>query len=185
MSKKSRRKANKPHTVLNRGQNFPIIYYCVGQQFAYLFYQEGGYDYNSETAYCADTYGIQKAIEIEKDMQRQDDLMNAGKIPYNPVTFSETQMLAKEKPQPDNTDLFLFESKRAPYAFLSNYYSDDIQNLVDNQESTSSVLIRAHNIDEATKFFEQLKNYKIDYVAEPCAWKTCQRDGYPIKIDNL
>lgn len=61
-----RKKLNKSHTVLNRNSNFPIIYYCVGEKFAYLFDQEGGYDYNCETAHYADDYGVKVAITIEK-----------------------------------------------------------------------------------------------------------------------
>lgn len=118
-------------------------------------------------------------------MQRQDDLMNDGKIPYNPITISDVQMNAELNSKPDDTDIFLFQSKNVPYDFLDGFRSSNMQNVVNDQDSAVSALIRAHDIDEATKIFEQLKNYKIDYVAEPCAWKTCQRDGYPIKIDNL
>lgn len=174
---------SKPHTVLNRNQNFPAIYYCIGEKFAYLFDQEGGYDYNMEVAYYADACGAKTAIEIEKDMHRQDDLMDEGKIPYTPNTFSNVQMEAEPKERPDNTNIFLFESKDVPYDYLSKmFYSLDMQNLIDNQDSTVSALIRAHDVDEAMKFFEQFKNYKVDYAKEYGTWKTYQREGLPIKI---
>lgn len=182
---KLRKKLNKSHTVLNRNPNFPIIYYCVGKNFAYLLDQEGGYDYNGETAHYADDYGVKTAIAIEKDMQRQDDLMNNGKIPYNPMTISDIQMNAELKPKPDNTDIFLFQSKNVPYDFLDGFTSSNMQNVINDQDSTVSALIRAHDINEAMKIFELFKDYQVDYVDKKGTWTTYQREGYPIKINNL
>ena len=169
---KLRNKLNKSHTVFNRNPNFPMIYYCVGEKFAYLFDQEGGYDYNGEVAHYADNYGAKTAIAIERDMQHQDDLMNDGKIPYNPITISDVQLNADIKTRPDDTDIFLFQST-------------NMQNVIDDQDSTVSALIRAHDINEAMKIFELFKNYQVDYVDKKGPWTTYQREGYPIKINNL
>lgn len=182
---KLRNKLNKSHTVFNRNPNFPMIYYCVGEKFAYLFDQEGGYDYNGEVAHYADNYGAKTAIAIERDMQHQDDLMNDGKIPYNPITISDVQLNADIKTRPDDTDIFLFQSKNVPYDFLDGFNSSNMQNVIDDQDSTVSALIRAHDINEAMKIFELFKNYQVDYVDKKGPWTTYQREGYPIKINNL
>lgn len=122
---------SKPHVVKNRNQNFPVIYYCVGEKYSYLFTQEGGYDYNGEVAGYADIYGSQKAIEIEQDMQRQDRLMDEGKIPYTMGTFSQVQMDAKPKSRPANTETYVFESKDVPYNIMEKFTSNHMQNLVE------------------------------------------------------
>lgn len=46
--------------------------------------------------------------------------MDEGKIPYS-VTFSETQINAHFLKRPENTDLFLFESKNAPYSLAEKH----------------------------------------------------------------
>lgn len=182
---KLRKKMNKPHDVLNRNPNFPVIYYCIGDRFAYLFDQEGGYDYNFEVAGDTDFYGAEKAIAIEKDMLHQDDLMNEGKIPYTPNTFSEIQMNAVPKRHPDNTDTFNFFSKNEPYDIMNGYYSNWMTNLADGQDSTVSAIIRAHNFEETLSIFEKIKNYSVDYVAKQGLWKTRQREGHPIDMNKL
>lgn len=175
---KLRRKFNKPHKVLNRNSNFPVLYFCTGDKKAYAFFQQGGYDYNAEVAKLADDYGTEVAIKIEKEMQHQNDLMDEGKIPYSPVTFSETQINARFLKRPENTDLFLFESKNAPYSLAGGIYMSNSElNLIDNQDSTVSAYIRAHDINEARKIFDIFKNTKLNYQSDTGTWMTIPHDG--------
>lgn len=178
---KLRRKLNKPHRVLNRNINFPVVYFCTGDKKAYAFFQQGGYDYNAEVARYADDYGAKVAIKIEEEMHHQDDLMDTGKIPYSFATFSETQMTATLLKRPKNTDLFLFESKNAPYSVAERTQMFNSKlNLIDNQESTVSAYIRAHNINEARKIFDIFKNIKLNYQSDKGTWMTMQHDGMKI-----
>lgn len=178
---KLRRKLNKPHQVLNRNSNFPVLYFCTGDKNAYVFFQQGGYDYNTEVAEYADFYGAEVAIKIEEEMHRQDDLMDEGKIPYSFATVSETQMNAILLKRPKNTNLFLFESKNAPYSVAEKIHRVDYQlNIIGNQDSIVSAYIRAHNIDEARKIFDIFKNTKIHYQSYTGTWLTMQHDGMKI-----
>lgn len=175
---KLRRKLNKPHKVLNRNSNFPVLYFCTGDKKAYAFFQKGGYDYNAEVARCADNYGAEVAIKIEEEMHHQDDLMDEGKIPYSFATFSETQMNAHFLKRPENTDLFLFESKNAPYSLaeITHMVNSEL-NLIDNQDSTVSAYIRAHDINEARKIFDVFKNTKLNYQSDKGTWMAIPHDG--------